>query len=115
MESVVGEKITRLIEYATNRSLPVIIVCASGGARMQEGSLSLMQMAKISSASYDHQSKKKLFYVSILTSPTIGRVTASFGMLGDIIIEAALESSKKIIPNEALSSHFHSLVSCLNH
>nr|QXO04124.1 acetyl-CoA carboxylase subunit beta [Goodyera schlechtendaliana] len=86
MGSVVGEKITRLIEYATNRSLPVIIVCASGGARMQEGSLSLMQMAKISSASYDYQSKKKLFYVSILTSPTTGGVTASFGMLGDIII-----------------------------
>nr|QXO02694.1 acetyl-CoA carboxylase carboxyl transferase subunit beta [Chamaegastrodia inverta] len=86
MGSVVGEKITRLIEYATNRSLPVIIVCASGGARMQEGSLSLMQMAKISSASYDYQLKKKLFYVSILTSPTTGGVTASFGMLGDIII-----------------------------
>nr|YP_010604956.1 acetyl-CoA carboxylase beta subunit [Paphiopedilum vietnamense]WAN79966.1 acetyl-CoA carboxylase beta subunit [Paphiopedilum vietnamense] len=86
MGSVVGEKITRLIEYAINRSLPVIIVCASGGARMQEGSLSLMQMAKISSASYDYQSNKKLFYVSILTSPTTGGVTASFGMLGDIII-----------------------------
>nr|YP_009729179.1 acetyl-CoA carboxylase beta subunit [Allium cyathophorum]QHQ72854.1 acetyl-CoA carboxylase beta subunit [Allium cyathophorum] len=84
MGSVVGEKITRLIEYA-NRSLPVIIVCASGGARMQEGSLSLMQMAKISSASYNYQSKK-LFYVSILTSPTTGGVTASFGMLGDVII-----------------------------
>nr|WMQ76704.1 acetyl-CoA carboxylase carboxyltransferase beta subunit [Chiloschista exuperei] len=86
MGSVVGEKITRLVEYATNQSLPVIIVCASGGARMQEGSLSLMQMAKISSASYDYQSNKKLFYVSILTSPTTGGVTASFGMLGDIII-----------------------------
>nr|YP_009270204.1 acetyl-CoA carboxylase carboxyltransferase beta subunit [Neottia listeroides]ANT73112.1 acetyl-CoA carboxylase carboxyltransferase beta subunit [Neottia listeroides] len=86
MGSVVGEKITRLIEYATNRSLPIIIVCASGGARMQEGSLSLIQMAKISSASYDYQSNKKLFYVSILTSPTTGGVTASFGMLGDIII-----------------------------
>uniref|UniRef100_UPI003002684B acetyl-CoA carboxylase beta subunit n=1 Tax=Hedyosmum orientale TaxID=226581 RepID=UPI003002684B len=86
MGSVVGEKITRLIEYATNESLPVIMVCASGGARMQEGSLSLMQMAKISSASYDYQSNKKLFYVSILTSPTTGGVTASFGMLGDIII-----------------------------
>nr|YP_010528650.1 acetyl-CoA carboxylase carboxyl transferase beta [Grammatophyllum scriptum]UXW65694.1 acetyl-CoA carboxylase carboxyl transferase beta [Grammatophyllum scriptum]UXW65774.1 acetyl-CoA carboxylase carboxyl transferase beta [Grammatophyllum scriptum] len=86
MGSVVGEKVTRLIEYATNRSLPVIIVCASGGARMQEGSLSLMQMAKISSALFDYQSNKKLFYVSILTSPTTGGVTASFGMLGDIII-----------------------------
>nr|YP_010821724.1 acetyl-CoA carboxylase carboxyltransferase beta subunit [Eremophila behriana]UOI11376.1 acetyl-CoA carboxylase carboxyltransferase beta subunit [Eremophila behriana] len=86
MGSVVGEKITRLIEYATNQFLPLIIVCASGGARMQEGSLSLMQMAKISSALYDYQSNKKLFYVSILTSPTTGGVTASFGMLGDIII-----------------------------
>nr|QNN00464.1 acetyl-CoA carboxylase beta subunit [Torricellia tiliifolia] len=86
MGSVVGEKITRLIEYATNKFLPLIIVCASGGARMQEGSLSLMQMAKISSALYDYQSNKKLFYVPILTSPTTGGVTASFGMLGDIII-----------------------------
>jgi len=86
MGSVVGEKITRLIEYATNRSLPVIVVCASGGARMQEGSLSLMQMAKISSALYNYQLNKKLFYVSILTSPTTGGVTASFGMLGDVII-----------------------------
>nr|YP_009455321.1 Acetyl-CoA carboxylase carboxyl transferase beta subunit [Erythropalum scandens]AUG62855.1 Acetyl-CoA carboxylase carboxyl transferase beta subunit [Erythropalum scandens] len=86
MGSVVGEKITRLIEYATNKFLPLIIVCASGGARMQEGSLSLMQMAKISSALYNYQLNKKLFYVSILTSPTTGGVTASFGMLGDIII-----------------------------
>nr|WAX37616.1 acetyl-CoA carboxylase beta subunit [Emblica urinaria] len=86
MGSVVGEKITRLIEYAAKKFLPLILVCASGGARMQEGSLSLMQMAKISSALYDYQSNKKLFYVSILTSPTTGGVTASFGMLGDIII-----------------------------
>nr|YP_010318321.1 acetyl-CoA carboxylase carboxyltransferase beta subunit [Setchellanthus caeruleus]ULC82813.1 acetyl-CoA carboxylase carboxyltransferase beta subunit [Setchellanthus caeruleus] len=86
MGSVVGEKITRLIEYATNHFLPLILVCASGGARMQEGSLSLMQMAKISSVLYDYQSNKKLFYVSILTSPTTGGVTASFGMLGDILI-----------------------------
>nr|YP_009529876.1 acetyl-CoA carboxylase carboxyltransferase beta subunit [Lozanella enantiophylla]AXX77155.1 acetyl-CoA carboxylase carboxyltransferase beta subunit [Lozanella enantiophylla] len=86
MGSVVGEKIARLIEYATNQILPLILVCASGGARMQEGSLSLMQMAKISSALYDYQSNKKLFYVAILTSPTTGGVTASFGMLGDIII-----------------------------
>nr|YP_010048345.1 acetyl-CoA carboxylase carboxyltransferase beta subunit [Pentasachme caudatum]QPK76699.1 acetyl-CoA carboxylase carboxyltransferase beta subunit [Pentasachme caudatum] len=86
MASVVGEKITRLIEYATNHALPLIIVCASGGARMQEGSVSLMQMAKISSTLYDSQSNKKLFYISILASPTTGGVTASFGMLGDIII-----------------------------
>nr|YP_010146505.1 acetyl-CoA carboxylase carboxyltransferase beta subunit [Ziziphus attopensis]QQO99498.1 acetyl-CoA carboxylase carboxyltransferase beta subunit [Ziziphus attopensis] len=86
MGSVVGEKITRLIEHATNKFLPLILVCASGGARMQEGSLSLMQMAKISSALYYYQSNNKLFYVSILSSPTTGGVTASFGMLGDIII-----------------------------
>nr|YP_010725483.1 acetyl-CoA carboxylase carboxyltransferase beta subunit [Trapella sinensis]WDY12383.1 acetyl-CoA carboxylase carboxyltransferase beta subunit [Trapella sinensis] len=86
MGSVVGEKITRLVEYATNQFLPLIIVCSSGGARMQEGSLSLMQMAKISAALYDYQSNKKLFYIAILTSPTTGGVTASFGMLGDIII-----------------------------
>nr|YP_009777114.1 acetyl-CoA carboxylase beta subunit [Oxytropis bicolor]QJA27913.1 acetyl-CoA carboxylase beta subunit [Oxytropis bicolor] len=86
MGSVVGEKITRLIEYATNQCLPLILVCASGGARMQEGSLSLMQMAKISSALYNYQINQKLFYVPILTSPTTGGVTASFGMLGDIII-----------------------------
>nr|YP_010457095.1 acetyl-CoA carboxylase carboxyltransferase beta subunit [Microtropis henryi]UUA68199.1 acetyl-CoA carboxylase carboxyltransferase beta subunit [Microtropis henryi] len=86
MGSVVGEKITRLIEYGTNKFLPLILVCASGGARMQEGSLSLMQMAKISSALFDYQSNKKLFYISILTSPTTGGVTASFGMLGDLII-----------------------------
>nr|YP_009462637.1 acetyl-CoA carboxylase carboxyltransferase beta subunit [Boehmeria umbrosa]AUV64978.1 acetyl-CoA carboxylase carboxyltransferase beta subunit [Boehmeria umbrosa] len=86
MGSVVGEKITRLIEYATNQFLPLILVCASGGARMQEGSLSLMQMAKISSVLYDYQLNNKLFYVAILTSPTTGGVTASFGMLGDIII-----------------------------
>ncbi|KAH8479554.1 hypothetical protein H0E87_031560 [Populus deltoides] len=86
MGSVVGEKITRLIEYATNQCLPLILVCSSGGARMQEGSLSLMQMAKISSVLCDYQSSKKLFYISILTSPTTGGVTASFGMLRDIII-----------------------------
>nr|QIH96710.1 acetyl-CoA carboxylase carboxyltransferase beta subunit [Primula filchnerae] len=67
MGSVVGEKITRLIEYATKKFIPLIIVCASGGTRMQEGSLSLIQMAKISSALYDYQSNKKLFYVPILT------------------------------------------------
>nr|QTI91244.1 acetyl-CoA carboxylase beta subunit [Leuchtenbergia principis] len=86
MGSVVGEKITRLIEYASKKDLPLILVCASGGARMQEGSLSLMQMAKISAALHKHQTNKKLFYISILTSPTTGGVTASFGMLGDIII-----------------------------
>ncbi|MFQ6667196.1 hypothetical protein Gotur_033298 [Gossypium turneri] len=82
----VGEKITRLIKYATNNFLPLILVCASRGARLQEGSLSLIQMAKISFTLYDYQSNKKLFYVSFLSSLTTGKVTASFGMLGDIII-----------------------------
>nr|YP_010020325.1 Acetyl-coenzyme A carboxylase carboxyl transferase subunit beta [Ulva australis]QHD45028.1 acetyl-coenzyme A carboxylase carboxyl transferase subunit beta [Ulva pertusa]QOK35244.1 Acetyl-coenzyme A carboxylase carboxyl transferase subunit beta [Ulva australis]BBO58668.1 acetyl coenzyme A carboxylase carboxyl transferase subunit beta [Ulva australis] len=86
MGSVVGEKITRLIEYATKKGLTLILVCASGGARMQEGILSLMQMAKISAALHIHQSCAKLLYISILTSPTTGGVTASFAMLGDLII-----------------------------
>nr|QHD46893.1 AccD [Anthoceros agrestis] len=86
MGSVVGEKITRLIEYGTRESMPVIIVCSSGGARMQEGTLSLMQMAKISAVLQIHQAQKKLLYIAILTYPTTGGVTASFGMLGDVII-----------------------------
>nr|YP_010292894.1 acetyl-CoA carboxylase carboxyltransferase beta subunit [Dapsilanthus disjunctus]ULQ65086.1 acetyl-CoA carboxylase carboxyltransferase beta subunit [Dapsilanthus disjunctus]ULQ65174.1 acetyl-CoA carboxylase carboxyltransferase beta subunit [Dapsilanthus disjunctus] len=89
MGSVVGEKITCLIEHATNRSLPLIILCASGGARMQEGGLSLMQMGKISSVLNKYlliTKNKNIFYVSILTTPTTGGVTASFGMLGDIVI-----------------------------
>jgi acetyl-CoA carboxylase carboxyl transferase subunit beta len=86
MGSVVGEKITRLIEYATKKGLTLILICASGGARMQEGILSLMQMAKISAALHIHQSCAKLLYISILTSPTTGGVTASFAMLGDLII-----------------------------
>nr|YP_009413603.1 acetyl-CoA carboxylase carboxyltransferase beta subunit [Hemitomes congestum]ASN78915.1 acetyl-CoA carboxylase carboxyltransferase beta subunit [Hemitomes congestum] len=86
MGSVVGEKITRLIEYAIKEFLPLIIICASGGARMQEGSLSLMQMSKIACALYTYKLNKKLFYVSILTSPTTGGVTASFGMLGNVIL-----------------------------
>nr|YP_010726640.1 acetyl-CoA carboxylase, carboxyl transferase subunit beta [Hypnea edeniana]WCH54657.1 acetyl-CoA carboxylase, carboxyl transferase subunit beta [Hypnea edeniana]WDY85115.1 acetyl-CoA carboxylase, carboxyl transferase subunit beta [Hypnea edeniana] len=85
MGSVVGEKLTRLIEKATKMKKPVIILCASGGARMQEGMLSLMQMAKISSALQKHQ-QAGLLYIPILTSPTTGGVTASFAMLGDIII-----------------------------
>ncbi|HLP88171.1 MAG TPA: acetyl-CoA carboxylase, carboxyltransferase subunit beta [Nostocaceae cyanobacterium] len=85
MGSVVGEKITRLIELATQRRYPVVIVCTSGGARMQEGMLSLMQMAKISGALQRH-SDAKLLYIPILTNPTTGGVTASFAMLGDIIL-----------------------------
>ncbi|MGL4388737.1 MAG: acetyl-CoA carboxylase, carboxyltransferase subunit beta [Brevinema sp.] len=85
MGSVVGEKITRAIESATKAKLPVIIVCASGGARMQEGIISLMQMAKTSAALKRH-SEEGLLYLSILTNPTTGGVTASFAMLGDFII-----------------------------
>jgi acetyl-CoA carboxylase carboxyl transferase subunit beta len=85
MGSVVGERLTRLIEYATANGLPVIIICASGGARMQEGMLSLMQMAKISGALQRHQ-EKKLLYIPVLTHPTTGGVTASFAMLGDLIL-----------------------------
>lgn len=85
MGSVVGEKLTRLIERATWERLPVLIVCASGGARMQEGMLSLMQMAKISGALERHRANS-LLYIPILTHPTTGGVTASFAMLGDIII-----------------------------
>ncbi|MDR2940791.1 MAG: acetyl-CoA carboxylase, carboxyltransferase subunit beta [Clostridiales bacterium] len=85
MGSVVGEKLTRAIEYATLNNLPVIVFTASGGARMQEGILSLMQMAKVSAALAKH-SEKSLLYVPVLTDPTTGGVTASFAMLGDIIL-----------------------------
>jgi acetyl-CoA carboxylase carboxyl transferase subunit beta len=85
MGSVVGEKLTRLIETATARRYPVLIVCASGGARMQEGMLSLMQMAKISGALERHR-QAELLYMPLLTHPTTGGVTASFAMLGDLIL-----------------------------
>lgn len=85
MGSVVGEKLTRMIERSTRERLPVVIVCASGGARMQEGMLSLMQMAKISAALERHQ-EASLLYIPVLTHPTTGGVTASFAMLGDIIL-----------------------------
>ena len=81
----VGEKITRAVERATKEKLPVIIFACSGGARMQEGITSLMQMAK-TSAALERHSKAGLLYVSILTEPTTGGVTASFAMLGDIIL-----------------------------
>ncbi|KNF07794.1 acetyl-coenzyme A carboxylase carboxyl transferase subunit beta/alpha [Gottschalkia purinilytica] len=85
MGSVVGEKITRAIEKAIEKRLPVIIFSASGGARMQEGILSLMQMAK-TSAALGKLGEEGLPYISVLTDPTTGGVTASFAMLGDIII-----------------------------
>ena len=86
MGSVVGEKITRLIEYATFKGMILILVSSSGGARMQEGTRSLMQMGKISGALYNYQCRCGLFYISIISSPTTGGVTASFAMLGDIVI-----------------------------
>lgn len=85
MGTVVGEKITRLFEYATEKRLPVVLFTASGGARMQEGIMSLMQMAKVSAAVQRH-SKAGLFYLTVLTDPTTGGVTASFAMEGDIIL-----------------------------
>ena len=85
MGTVVCEKITRLFEYATAEKLPVVLFTASGGARMQEGIMSLMQMAKISAAVKRH-SNAGLFYLTILTDPTTGGVTASFAMEGDIIL-----------------------------
>lgn len=85
MGTAIGEKLTRLFERATKEMLPVIVFCASGGARMQEGILSLMQMAKVSAAVARH-SEKGLLYISVLTNPTTGGVTASFAMQGDIIL-----------------------------
>jgi len=83
--SVVGEKITRLIERAVEKRMGVVIFCASGGARMQEGILSLMQMAK-TSAALAKLHEAKIPYISVLTDPTTGGVSASIGMLGDVII-----------------------------
>ena len=85
MGSVVGEKLTRAFERATEKNLPVVVFAASGGARMQEGIVSLMQMAKTSAAVARH-SDKGLLYITVLTDPTTGGVTASFASLGDIII-----------------------------
>ena len=85
MSAAVGEKITLAIEYAARNRLPLILFAASGGARMQEGILSLMQMAK-TSAALARFSEKGLLYISVLTDPTTGGVTASFASLGDIIL-----------------------------
>lgn len=85
MGSVVGEKITRAFERATDKRLPVVLFTASGGARMQEGIVSLMQMAKTSAAAARH-SDAGLLYITVMTDPTTGGVTASFASLGDIII-----------------------------
>ena len=85
MGSVLGEKITSIFEYATEHSLPVIGFTASGGARMQEGIISLMQMAKVSGAVKRHSNEGNL-YITVLTDPTTGGCTASFAMQGDIIL-----------------------------
>ena len=85
MGSVVGEKVARLIDYAHENNLPLILICASGGARMQEGAISLMQLAKTSSKLAQFSEGGGL-YIPILTDPTTGGVTASYGMLGDIIL-----------------------------
>lgn len=85
MGTAVGERITSVVEYATDNELPIIIFTTSGGARMQEGIFSLMQMAKISAALARH-GDAGLLYITVLTNPTTGGVTASFAMEGDIII-----------------------------
>ena len=85
MGSVVGEKVTLLIEYATEHMLPLVIVCMSGGARMQEGALSLMQMGKTASALARFDEAGGLF-IAVLADPTTGGTTASFAMLGDVIL-----------------------------
>ncbi len=85
MGAVVGEKITRLFEYATERNLPVVGITVSGGARMQEGMISLMQMSKTAAAVKRHGKKGNL-YITLLTNPTTGGVDASFAMLGDITL-----------------------------
>lgn len=117
MGSVVGEKVTRAIEYATKNNLPVILFTASGGARMQEGIVSLMQMAKTSGAVAKHGESGNL-YVTVLTDPTTGGVTASFASLGDIIIaepkvlvgfagRRVIESTiKQHLPDEFQSAEF---------
>ena len=84
-DRAVGEKITRAVERATREQLPVILFACSGGARMQEGITSLMQMSKTSAALKKH-SDAGLLYISVLTEPTTGGVTASFAMLGDVIL-----------------------------
>lgn len=117
MGSAVGEKITRLFEYATKFRLPLIGFTASGGARMQEGILSLMQMAKVSGTVKWHSQNGNL-YITVLTDPTMGGVTASFAMLGDIILaepkalvgfagkRVIEQTTKRQLPNDFQSAEF---------
>lgn len=127
MGSVVGEKLTLLIEHAIEKHLPLVIVSCSGGARMQESILSLMQMAK-TSAALAKLSEKGLPYISILTNPTTGGVTASFATLGDIIIaepnalicfagpRVIEQTIKRQLPPGAQKSEFllqHGMIDCI--
>ena len=119
MGHIVGDKITRIIEYATKHKLPLIISCASGGARMQEGILSLVQMVKTSAALKRH-SDAKLLYISLITHPTTGGVSASFASLGDIIIAEPKAlygfAGKRVIQdtiNQELPEDFQSAEFCL--
>lgn len=127
MGSVVGEKITRLIEYAILERLPLVIVSASGGARMQESILSLMQMAK-TTAALAKLHEAKLPYISVLTNPTTGGVTASFASLGDVIIaepnalicfagpRVIEQTMKQKLPPGAQKSEFllkHGMIDCI--
>jgi acetyl-CoA carboxylase carboxyl transferase subunit beta len=119
MGHIVGDKITRIIEFATKHHLPLIISCASGGARMQEGILSLVQMVKTSAALKRH-SDAKLLYISLITHPTFGGVSASFASLGDIIIAEPLAlygfAGKRVISdtiNQKLPDDFQSAEFCL--
>ena len=101
MSTAVGEKITRAVEYAADKHLPLVIFSASGGARMQEGIFSLMQMAK-TSAALERFSRRGGLYISVLTHPTTGGVTASFASLGDIMLAEPGRSSA--LPGRASSS-----------
>ncbi len=129
MGSVVGERLTRLIEHAISQKLPVIIVSASGGARMQESILSLMQMAK-TSAALAKLHEAKLPFISVLTNPTSGGVTASFASLGDIIIaepdalicfagpRVVEQVIRQKLPPGAQKSEFllkHGMIDCIVH
>ena len=117
MGSVVGEKITRAIERAIEKKIPGIIFAASGGARMQEGILSLMQMAK-TSAALAHLSAAGLPFISVLTNPTTGGVTASFAVLGDVILaepgaligfagpRVIKETTQQALPDDFQSAEF---------
>lgn len=127
MGSVVGERITLLIEFAIEHALPLTLVSASGGARMQESILSLMQMAK-TSAALAKLHDAKIPYISILTNPTMGGVTASFASLGDIVIaepgaligfagpRVVEQITKQKLPEKAQKSEFlleHGMIDCI--